>query len=106
MTLTYETFLNVSNKGARSPDLPLIETWLRETLATLPEGATLSTGEVMAHAGLDVPDPMQRKKVANCLYVLRKLGRVDDCYSRDDTRRWMGHPLILWHRPTVQEGIF
>jgi hypothetical protein len=107
--MTIETFLNVSTKGAKSPDLPALEAWLRATLATVPEGSSLSTGELLAHAGLDEPDPVKRKKMSNALYVLRKTGRVADCFEQDGTRRWMGHPLIMWHRPTetaFKEEIF
>jgi hypothetical protein len=107
MTLPHEHFLNVSNKGAKAPDLPIVESWLRNLLATLPDDALVSLGELMDMTGNNEPDPERRKKVSNALFVLRKAGRVDDCFTRDETRRWMGHPLILWHRPKpVEEGIF
>jgi hypothetical protein len=111
MTLPFESFLNVSNKGAKAPDLPIVELWLRNALATIPEGEAVSLGDLMARTGNIEPDPDKRKKISNALFVLRKAGRVDDCFARDETRRYMGHPLILWHRPSahkpvMNEGIF
>lgn len=100
----------VANKGAESPHLQTLAGWLAKHLRAIPAGDKWDSRQLYAHLathGVDVPT-----KLLN-----QAMWRLRDCkalpagsWGYDNTRRFMGNPLVVWQRPTgpvaVDEGIF
>jgi hypothetical protein len=102
MTLPRDTFRHIyGRKGKSDPQqVRQLETWLRSTLATIPDGARWTTRDFIDAVGLADDTSLAKMQFSRALYWLRSTGTVDDCWSVDISRRYMGNPLILWHRPT------
>lgn len=98
MTIPIDTLRSINNKGAKAPELPALEAWLRSILATLPDGSKMTQRDLMSHAGYEIESDVQ-KLLSNALYHLRRSSAVEECYSTDATRRIFGNNLILWHKP-------
>ena len=87
----------LSNANWRPEHIPAAAEWLREYLAANLKGhATWRTADL--YKSLDI-QPEQTRTVTNALYKIRKSGLIDDCFRRDDTKRHMGKPLVIWMRP-------
>ena len=105
MTLPLEALASAHSRGAKSPHLATVEAWTRALLAAIPEGETRTTRDLIARLGIPDTDQTLKKRLTQSLWVLRKAGMVEDCYSYCPKRRWMGNPLILWNKPQ-HEDIF
>lgn len=98
----------VANKGAESPYLQPLADWLAGHLRAIPPGDKWNSRQLYAHlstVGVDVPtkllnQAMWRLRVSEALPA--------GSWGQDNTRRFMGNPLVVWQRPaaTVDEGIF
>jgi hypothetical protein len=100
-------FKSVSGKGEQSPHFPALVAWLRETLAdNLPGNRTWETIHLLQHLDVDARDKSSReaKRVSQALWRLRASGKINDCWRHDTTRRFMGHPVILWQRPMAPDA--
>ena len=94
---------SVHSRGDKSPHLNVVEDWLRVTLATIPPAEPKTTRELIASLGILDTDLLIKKRLTQSLWHLRKLGRIEDCYRYDNSRRWFGNPLILWNNPKDME---
>jgi hypothetical protein len=95
----------VANKGGESPHLDALADWLRGVLLAIPDGETWPSRALYEHMeslGLGAP----HKLINQSMWRLRASGKVDDLWQYDYTRRFMGHPLIMWRRPAVDPGVF
>lgn len=80
--------------------VPEAAKWLRDWLIyNLKPSQRLSTKDMFAM--LDVPGD-KRKTVTNGLSKIRSAGLVNDCFTRDESKRFMGNPLIVWITPMRQ----
>ena len=91
------TLRHVAAKGEGSEHILSLGAWLRDVLAAIPEGESRTTRELLIMLG--TPSPVDGKLIGQALWRLRKAGIVDDCFTVDLTRRYMGNPLIMWTRP-------
>ena len=109
MTIPHDALASVHSRGDKSPHIGLVESWLRSLLATLPEGEPETTRQLIDRLAIPDTEQLLKKRLTQSLWVLRKAGRIEDCYTTDPTRRWFGNPLILWQRPValpMNEEIF
>jgi hypothetical protein len=107
MTLPRDTFRHIYGRKEKADpgQVRLLERWLRDTLASLPGEGPWTTRDFIAALGMDSEPTLAKTQFSRALYHLRQTGKIEDCYSIDNSRRYMGNPLILWRRP-INEGIF
>ena len=94
--ITLPQLRSVATRGADSPHIFTAAQWLREALAAVPESKTWTTRELLQSLG--PLDKAAAKVIQQALWRLRSEHMVDDCFATDNTRRFMGNPLILWKR--------
>ena len=107
MTLPRDTFRHIYGRKEKADpgQVRLMERWLRDTLAALPGEGPWTTREFIGALGMADDPTLAKTQFSRALYWLRATGKIDDCYSIDTSRRFMGNPLMLWKRP-IDGGIF
>ena len=75
--------------------------WLEAGLSKIPAGCKERAKDVLPRlTKVEGADAERQKDLQSRLMTkLRASGDFDDCWSRSADRKWMGHPLILWHAP-------
>ena len=106
MTDQYTILTSINARGMKSPHFDAGEAWLRSTLSAVPIGGKWRTRQLLEHIGMANASEPDKKKVSQTLWHLRRSGRVEDCYTLDQSRRYMGNPLVQWIRPQFKEEDF
>lgn len=93
--------IGFNGKGAKAWE-PACE-WLQAFCEKLPKDSRLSTRDLIKQAGIE-----GSRAAVQALWRIRKEGGVPaGCWEQDQTKRFMGNPLILWKNPNpVDTSIF
>lgn len=94
---------NLSVRGDESPHLQEAAEWLESFLDGIPYGEKWTTRQVIDTLTGRHPD-LTPRVLNQALWRLRDSGELEGWWSRDNTRRFMGNALILWHRPAAPQG--
>ena len=108
MTLPRDTFRHIYGRKEKADpgQVRLMERWLRDTLAALPGEGVYTTRQLIEALGMADDPSLAKTQFSRALYWLRATGKIDDLCSMDQSRRYMGNPLCLWHKPAIDGGMF
>lgn len=95
----FDMLRHVAAKGLQSDRIFEADAWLRTALAAIPPGESWTTRQLISAIGADDRPPADKKILSQALWQMRRHNLLDDCFTTDNRRRYMGNPLIVWHRP-------